>query len=33
MAELFIEEVHSDDPDLASYLRIAERELQADGRN
>jgi len=26
-----IEEAHSDDPDLASYLRIEERELEAGG--
>jgi len=32
-AERFIEEVRGDDPDLASYLRIEERELEADGRN
>ena len=32
-AERFIEEVRGDDPDLASYLRIAERELQAGGLN
>jgi hypothetical protein len=28
-AERFIEEVRGDDPDLASYLRIEERELEA----
>jgi hypothetical protein len=27
-AERFIEEVRGDDPDLASYLRIEERELE-----
>jgi hypothetical protein len=32
LAERFIEEVRGDDPDLASYLRIKERELQAGGR-
>jgi len=32
-AERFIEEVRGDDPDLASYLRIEERELEAGGRN
>ena len=35
-AERFIEEVRGDDPDLASYLRIEERELggwaQLEGR-
>jgi hypothetical protein len=30
-AERFIEEVRGDDPDLASYLRIEERELEAGG--
>lgn len=30
-AERFIEEVRSDDPDLASYLRIEVRGLQAGG--
>ena len=30
-AERFIEEVHGDDPELASYLRIEEREAGADG--
>ena len=29
--EHFIEEVQGDDPDLASYLRIEERELEAGG--
>jgi hypothetical protein len=29
----FLEEVHSDDPDLASCLRIEERELEAGGLN
>ena len=28
-AERFIEEVRGDDPDIASYLRIEERELEA----
>jgi hypothetical protein len=32
-AERFIEEVRHDDPGLASYLRIEERELEAGGRN
>ena len=32
-AERFIEEVRGDDPDLASHLRIEERELEAGGRN
>ena len=32
-AERFIEEVRGDDPDLASFLRIEERELEAGGRN
>ena len=32
-AERFFEEVRSDDPELASYLRIEERELEAGGRN
>ena len=32
-AERFIEEVRGDDPDLASYLRIEERELEAGGLN
>jgi len=32
-AERFIEDVRRDDPDLASYLRIEERELEAGGRN
>ena len=32
-AERFIEEVRGDDPDIASYLRIEERELEAGGRN
>ena len=30
-AERFIEEVRVDDPKLASYLRIEERELEAGG--
>ena len=29
----FIEEVRGDDPGLASYLRIEERELEAGGIN
>jgi hypothetical protein len=32
-AERFIEEVHGDDPDLASYLRLEERELGGRARN
>jgi hypothetical protein len=32
-AESFIEDVRGDDPDLASYLRIEERELEAGGLN
>jgi hypothetical protein len=32
-AERFIEEVRSDDPNLASQLRIEERELEAGGLN
>jgi hypothetical protein len=32
-AERFIEEVQSDEPELAAYLRIEERELEAGGRN
>jgi hypothetical protein len=32
-AERFIEEVRGDDPELASYLRIVERELEAGGLN
>jgi len=32
-AKRFIEEVRGDDPDLASYLRIEERELEAGGMN
>jgi hypothetical protein len=32
-AERFIAEVRGDDPELASYLRIEERELDAGGRN
>jgi hypothetical protein len=31
--ERFIEEVRGDDPELASYLRIEERELEAGGLN
>ena len=31
--ERFTEEVRGDDPELASYLRIEERELEAGGRN
>ena len=30
-AERFIEEVRGDDPELASHLRIEERELEAGG--
>jgi hypothetical protein len=30
-AACFIEEVRGDDPELAGYLRIEERELEADG--
>jgi hypothetical protein len=30
-AERFVEEVRGDDPKLASYLRIEERELEAGG--
>ena len=32
-AERFLEAVRRDDPELASHLRIAERELEAGGRN
>ena len=32
-AERFIEDVREDDPQLASYLRIEERELEAGGLN
>jgi len=32
-AERFIEEVRGDDPELASHLRIEERELEVGGRN
>jgi hypothetical protein len=32
-AERFIEEVRGDDPELASYSRIDERELEAGGRS
>jgi hypothetical protein len=32
-AERFVEEVRRDDPELASYLRIEERELEAGGPN
>jgi hypothetical protein len=32
-AERFVEEVRSDDPELASYLRIERRELEAGGLN
>ena len=31
-AERFVEEVRGDEPDLVSYLRIEERELEAGGR-
>ena len=32
-AEQFIKEVRGDDPELASYLRIESRELEAGGLN
>jgi hypothetical protein len=32
-AERFINEIRGDDPELASYLRIEERELEAGGLN
>ena len=32
-AERFIEDVRSDDPDLAHHLRVEERELEACGLN
>jgi hypothetical protein len=32
-AERFIEEVRGDDPEMASYLRIEEREREAGGVN
>jgi len=32
-AERFIADVRRDDPEFASHLRIAERELEAGGRN
>jgi hypothetical protein len=32
-AECFIEEVRSDEPELAKSLRIEERKLETDGRN
>ena len=32
-AERIVEEVRGDDPELASNLRIEERELEAGGRN
>jgi hypothetical protein len=32
-AERFIDEVRGDDPELASHLRIEERELEAGGLN
>ena len=32
-AERFVEDVRGDDPELASYLRIEERELVAGRRN
>jgi hypothetical protein len=32
-AERFIEEVRGDDPELAGYLGIEERELESGGRN
>ena len=31
--ERFVEEVRGDEPELASHLRIEERELEAGGRN
>jgi len=33
MPARFIEEVRGDDPELASYPRIEERELKAGGQN
>ena len=30
-AERFVEEIRGDDPELASYLRIEEREVEAGG--
>lgn len=32
-AELFLAEVRGDDPELAGYLRVEERELEVGGRN
>jgi hypothetical protein len=32
-AERFLEEVRRDDPELATFLRIEERELEAGGLN
>jgi hypothetical protein len=32
-AERFVDEVRGDDPELASYLRIEERELETGGEN
>jgi len=32
-AERFVEEVRGDEPELARYLRIEERELEAGGLN
>jgi hypothetical protein len=32
-AEHFLDEVRGDDPELASYLRIEERELEGGGLN
>lgn len=32
-AERFVEEIRGDDPELASQLRIEERELDVGGRN
>jgi hypothetical protein len=32
-AERFVARVKRDDPQLASHLRVVERELEADGRN
>ncbi len=31
IVQAVVEDVHGDDPDLASYLRIEERELEARG--
>jgi hypothetical protein len=32
-AERFVEDVRTDDKELAAFLRIEERELEAGGRN